>query len=117
MVSLNHLQQRPQALIFDHGGLVDLPNFVERAIRQILPLEANGDPAIWVVHYRYALAYRRLSRFRRLQDEEHLVVLQRERLGEGAFLLPSELIIKLVEGDMALCRSFGLAGTLPKRAL
>jgi hypothetical protein len=48
----------------------------------------DGDP----------LADRRLGLVSRLQDENYLVVLQRQRLREGALLLPGKRVLQIVAG-------------------
>ncbi len=95
-MGFDQLQQRAQPLVLHHGSLVDLPNLIEGPIGEVFALVADGDPAIGIVHHRYPLADRRLRGLRWLQDEQHLVILQGQRLGEGALFLPGELVIELV---------------------
>ena len=69
LVKLYHLKHWSEALVLDHRCLIDLPNFIERAISQFLSLVTNYDLAIRVVHYGNPFTNRRLGRFCRLQDE------------------------------------------------
>src|ERR1700759_3556533 len=45
----NHRQDRAQALVLDDRGLVNLPQFIERPIRQAQPIVANLKAAVWEV--------------------------------------------------------------------
>src|SRR6266404_1084875 len=94
----DHRQYCPQPLVVGDRTLVDLLDLVEGAVGQLDTPIADRQPAVGVVDDSYALADRRLGLLARFHDEEHLVVLQRQRLREGAFLFPGKRILQIVAG-------------------
>jgi hypothetical protein len=51
------------------------------------------------------------------QDENHLVVLQRQRLREGALLLPGKGVLQIISGMQWPVQILLIRRTLAKRAL
>src|SRR5215510_13351603 len=76
----DHRQYRPQPLVVGDGTLVDLAGLVEGAVSELNAVVADRKPAIGIIDDSNPLADRRLSLVAWLQDEDHLVVLQRQRL-------------------------------------
>ena len=78
--------------------LIDLANLVEGAIGELDPAMTDGKPAIGVVENRYVLADCGLGRLARLQHEDHLVVLQCQRLRKTALFFPGKRVLQIVTG-------------------
>jgi hypothetical protein len=76
---------------------------------------AGDQPAIGMIDNAHTLADRCLGRFARLQDEQHLVVLQGQRSRQSALLLPGERVVEIVARAqppvqiLAVRRRFGKA--------
>src|SRR6266436_3554514 len=113
----DHRQQRSQPLVVGDRTLVDLSDLVEGTIGQLDTPIADRQPAVGVIDDGYALADRRLGLLARLHDEEHLVVLQGQRLRKGALLLPGKRVLQIVPGTSDRCKSLLFAGGLAKPAL
>jgi HTH-like domain/Integrase core domain len=108
---------RPQVFVVGDRALIDLVNLVEGAVGEFDPIVADRKPPIGVVENSDVLADRCLSRLARLQNEDHLVVLQCQRLREAALFFPGRRVLQIVTGAQRRCKSFLFAGGLAKRAL
>ena len=108
----DQVEQGPQPLVFGDGGLVDLPDLVEGAIGEVDAVVADHQAAVGTVVDGDALADRRLGGLRRLQNEHHLVVLQGQRLGQGAFHAPGEGLIEVVAAGHGPVQILGVGGGL-----
>ena len=84
----DHSQNCPQLLVVSDRALVDLANLVEGAVGELDAVMEDRKSAVGVVKDGDPLADRRLGRLARLDDENHFVVLQCQRLREAALLLP-----------------------------
>ena len=85
-------------LVVSDGALIDLANLVEGAVGEVDPVVADHKPAIRVVENGDVLTDRRLGRLARLQNEDHLVVLQGQRLRETALFFPGKRVVQIVAG-------------------
>src|SRR6516162_3282092 len=94
----DHCQNCPQLLVVSDRTLVDLANLVEGAVGEFDPVMADRKSAVGVVEDGHVFAARRLGRLARLDDENHFVVLQCQRLGETALLLPGKSVLQIVTG-------------------
>jgi hypothetical protein len=93
----DHRQYRSQPLVVGDGALIDLPNLVEGAVSHDT-FVTDRKPAVGMVDDGDALADRCLGLLARFQDEHHFVVLEGERLREGALLLPGKRILQIIVG-------------------
>src|SRR3954469_15514432 len=85
-----------EPLVLDNLGLRDLPQLVEGAVSQLDTFVADRQPAIGIVEHAHPLADRRLGLVARLQNKNHLVVLQSQRPREGALFLPGKGILQII---------------------
>src|SRR5512132_1841661 len=85
----DHRQYWPQPLVIGDSALVDVADLVEGAVSEINAVIADRKPAVGMVNDGYPLADCRLGLLARRQDEDHFVVLQRQRLRECALLRPT----------------------------
>ena len=92
----NHRQNCPQLLVVSDRALVDLAHLVECAVGEFDSVMADRKSAVGVVEDGYVFADRRLRRLARLHDENDFVVLQCQRLGESALLLPGKSVLQIV---------------------
>lgn len=107
-----HRQHRPQLVVIGDGVLIDLPALVKGAVGERDAIVTNHK-----LYEGCAVVDRRLACSLGLQDEDHLVALQRHRSGEGALLLPGKRILQIIGGTQRRCRFFLFAGGLAKRLL
>ena len=67
-----------EAFILNDGSLIDLRPLVEGPIGQVHAIVPDRKSAIWIIKNHNPLACQRSCDLIRLQDEQHLVVLQRQ---------------------------------------
>src|SRR5512132_4200165 len=92
----DHRQYWSQPLVVGDSALVDVADLVKGAVSEINAVIADRKPAVGMVNDGYPLADCRLGFLARRQDEDHFVVLQRQRLREGALLLPGKRVFQIV---------------------
>ena len=73
-----------------------MADFVEGAVGEVNTAVADRKPAIGVIENGHVFADRGLGLIARLQNEDHFVVLQGQRPGEGALLFPGERVLEIV---------------------
>ena len=76
----DHRQYWPQPLVVGDGALIDLAELVEGAVSEFDAVVADRKPAIRIIGDGDPFADRCFGLLGRLQDENHLVVLQCQRL-------------------------------------
>src|SRR5208337_1229166 len=89
-------QNRPQSLVLDNGGLVDLPHLVEDAIGQFAALVFDDEAPVRIVENHHALTGEGTRDLIRLENEQHLVVLQRQAVGDRALFFPGESVVEII---------------------
>src|SRR4030088_1449872 len=72
----DHRQYCPQPLVVGDGALVDVAKRIEGAVSELDAVVADRQPAIGIIDNVHSLSDRCLGLFARLQDEQHLLVLQ-----------------------------------------
>src|SRR5512143_531094 len=87
----DHRQYWPQPLVIGDSALVDVADLVKGAVSEINAVIADRKPTVGMVDDGDPLADCRLGLLARRQDEEHFVVLQRQRL-----LLPGKRVFQIV---------------------
>src|SRR5512132_2401466 len=92
----DHRQYWPQPLVIGDSALVDVADLVKGAVSEINAVIADRKPAVGMVNDGYPLADCRLGLRARRQDEDHFVVLQCQRLREGALLFPGKRVFQIV---------------------
>src|SRR5450759_1374606 len=85
-----------EPLVLDNRALRDLAQLVEGAVGQLHTFVTDRQPAVGMIDHRHPFADRRLSLVARLQDEDHLVVLEGQRPRQRALLLPGEGIRQII---------------------
>ena len=78
--------------------MVDLAKLIEGAVGELNAVMTDRKTSIGIVDNGHPLADRRVGLVGRFQDENHLVVLQRQRPGEGALLLPGKGVLQIISG-------------------
>src|SRR5215213_925540 len=89
-------QNRPQPFVLHHRRLVHSLTLVEGPIRKLQPLVLDRKPTVGIVEHRDALAGEGPRDCVRLEDEQHVVILQRQAVGDRALLLPGESLVEMV---------------------
>ncbi len=102
LLGLDMGEDGPQALVLHDVGLRHLADLVEDPVGQVDAAVADFEPPVRVVRHRDPLPLEALGDRRRLQQEQHLVVLEREAVGHGAFLAPREHVVEAVGGRQAM---------------
>jgi hypothetical protein len=92
----NASQDGIQALVLHDRTLLDLPDLVEDRVGQVEPLMADGKTAIRVIEDLHPLPGGLAGHLVRLEQEHHLVVLQRQPLRDPPFFLPGEGGVQVV---------------------
>ena len=85
-----------EAFILNDGSLIDLRPLVEGPIGQVHAIVPDRKSAVWIIKDHNPLACQRSCDLIRLQDEQHLVVLQRQIFGDCAIFLPGKGVIEIV---------------------
>lgn len=81
-----HLQRLAQPLVLHEGAMADPGDPIEGAVGEGGPLVADLDPTIGETEDRHLLADQGPGDVAGLKDEHHPVVLNRERMGDGALV-------------------------------
>src|SRR5262245_37972849 len=89
-------KHRTKALVLDDGSLIDLRPLVEGPIREVHAIVPDRKSAIRIIEDHDPLAGQGSCDLVRLQDKQHLVVLQRQIFGDRAILLPGKGVIEIV---------------------
>ena len=91
-------ERSAEALVLDNRPLVDLLDLVKGTVGEFNPAVADCQAAVGIIDDGEPLADRRLGLLAWLQDEHNLVVLQGQRLRQGALLLPGKGVVEIVAG-------------------
>src|SRR6266436_4797585 len=79
-----------EVLVLDDAGLRNLPQLVKGGVRQVAPAVADRQPAVGIIDNGDALAAECAGDLVRLQQEQNLVVLQGQAVGNRPLLAPRE---------------------------
>jgi hypothetical protein len=105
-------QNSAERLVLDDGRLRHLPQLVENPVRKLEALVGDRPAAIGIVANRDPLAAQPARDVARLQNEHHLVGLQGQVLGHGAFLTPREGLGQIVVRRQRPVEILGVPGRL-----
>jgi hypothetical protein len=83
-------EEAAEALVLEHGGLGDAPELIEGAVGHAAALVANLQAAVGEVDDLDTPADRGLAELGRLDDEEDVVVLERQGLRQRPLGAPGE---------------------------
>src|SRR3954463_6977354 len=89
-------QNRPQPLVLHHRRLVHPLALVKGPIGKLQALVLDRKSTVGIVEHRDALTGEGPCDVVWLKDEQHVVILQRQAVGDRALLLPGERLVNLV---------------------
>jgi hypothetical protein len=94
---------------------LDSLDLVEHPKRQRSAVELHREPSVRIVHHVHLPAHQTTRQWRRLQDQHHPVVVQREVLRHGPFLAPGQDLVQIVRHGQLPMQILGV-GRFPAEA-
>jgi hypothetical protein len=91
-----------EVLVLDDRRRRNLPQFVEGDVGQVEPTIADRQPAVGIINHGDALAAELARDLARLQQEQDLIVLQGQVIGNRALFAPGEDIGEVLADTLLL---------------
>jgi hypothetical protein len=91
-------KSRAKVLILDDRSLRDLPQLVKGGVGQVEPAVTDRQPAVGIIDHGDALAAELAGDLVRFEQEQNLVILQGQAVGDCPLLAPGEDVSEVVAG-------------------
>src|SRR5277367_4144381 len=101
-----------EVLVLDDGGLRNLPQLVKGGVRQVEPAVADRQPAVGIIDHGDALAAELAGDLVRFEQEQNLVILQGQAVGNRSLLAPGEDVSEVVAGCQGPMEVLGIVRLL-----
>src|SRR5271155_3032553 len=101
-----------KALVLDDRPLRDLTQLVKGGVGQVEPAVADRQPAVGIIDHGHALAAELAGDLVRFEQEQDLVILQGQAVGNRSLLAPGEDVSEVVAGCQGPMEVLGIVRLL-----